>query len=79
MSNKYTHSAINKKEETKNQKEPDSLYNLDVIKGPGSQPVRDWEGSKELADIYKLISKNKKIIEKKAKLYNMKTTSNMFI
>ena len=30
MSNKYTHSAINKKEETKNQKEPDSLYNLDV-------------------------------------------------
>ena len=53
--------------------------NLDVIKGPGSQPVRDWEGSEELADIYKLISKNKKIIEKKAKLYNMKTTSNMLI
>ena len=30
MSNKYTHSAIKDKEEAKNQKEPDALYNLDV-------------------------------------------------
>ena len=40
--------------------------NLDVIKGPGSQYIRDWEGSEELADVYKLISKNRKIIESKA-------------
>ncbi len=53
--------------------------NLDVIKGPGSQYIRDWEGSEELADVYKLISKNRKIIESKAKLYNIKTSSNMLI
>ena len=53
--------------------------NLDVIKGPGSQYIRDWEGSEELADIYKLISKNKKIIEEKVKLYNIKTSSNKLI
>ena len=53
--------------------------NLDVIKGQGSQCIREWEGSEELADIYKLISKNKKIIESKVKLYNIKTSSNMLI
>ena len=53
--------------------------NLDVIKGPGSQGIRDWEGSEELAEIYKLISKNKKIIQDKVKLYTLKTTSNMLI
>ena len=53
--------------------------NLDVIKGPGSQGIRDWEGSEELAEIYKLISKNKKIIRDKVKLYTLKTTSNMLI
>ena len=53
--------------------------NLDVIKGPGSQYIRDWEGSEELADVYKLISKNRKIIESKVKLYNIKTSSNMLI
>ena len=53
--------------------------NLDVYKGPGGQYIRDWEGSEELADIYKLISKNKKIIENKAKLYNIKSSSNMLI
>ena len=53
--------------------------NLDVIKGPGSQYIRDWEGSEELADIYKLISKNKKLIESKVKIYNIKTSSNMLI
>ena len=53
--------------------------NLDVIKGPGSQYIRDWEGSEELADIYKLISKNKKIIEEKVKMYNIKTSSNKLI
>ena len=53
--------------------------NLDVIKGQGNQCIREWEGSEELADIYKLISKNKKIIESKVKLYNIKTSSNMLI
>ena len=53
--------------------------NLDAIKGPGTQFVRDWEGSEELADIYKLISKNKKIIKDKVKLYTIKTSSNMLI
>ena len=53
--------------------------NLDVFKGPESQCIRDWEGSEELADVYKLISKNKKIIKDKVKLYTLKTTSNMLI
>ena len=53
--------------------------NLDVIKGCGSQFIRDWEGSQELAEIYKLIAKNKKLIKDKVKLYCIKTSSNMLI
>ena len=53
--------------------------NLDVIKGPGSQYIRDWEGSEQIAEIYKLISKNKKVIRDKVKLYTIKTSSDLFI
>ena len=53
--------------------------NLDVIKGPGSQYIRDWEGSEEITEIYKLISKNKKVIRDKVKLYTIRTSSNLLI
>ena len=53
--------------------------NLDVVKGCGNQFIRDWEGSQELAEIYKLIAKNKKVIRDKVKLYCIKSSSNMLI
>ena len=53
--------------------------NLDVIKGPGSQYIRDWEGSEQITGIYKLISKNKKAIKDKVKLYTIRTSDNLFI
>ena len=53
--------------------------NLDVIKGPGSQYIRDWEGSEQITEIYKLISKNKKAIKDKVKLYTIRTSDNLFI
>ena len=53
--------------------------NLDVIKGPGSQYIRDWEGSEEITEIYKLISKNKKAIKDKVKLYTIRTSDNLLI
>jgi len=53
--------------------------NLDAIKGPESQYIREWEGSEEMAEVYKKISKNKKLIKEKVKLYNIKTSSNMLI
>ena len=53
--------------------------NLDVFKGCGNQFIRDWEGSQELAEIYKLIAKNKKVIRDKVKLYCIKSSSNMLI
>ena len=53
--------------------------NLDVIKGPGSQYIRDWEGSEEITEVYKLISKNKKAIQDKVKLYTIRTSDNLLI
>ena len=53
--------------------------NLDVIKGPGSEYIRDWEGSEEITEIYKLISKNKKAIKDKVKLYTIRTSDNLLI
>ena len=53
--------------------------NLDVIKGPKSEYIRDWEGSEEIDEVYKLISKNKKIIKDKVKLYTIRTSSDLFI
>ena len=53
--------------------------NLEAIKGPESQYIREWEGSEEMAEVYKKISKNKKLIKEKVKLYNIKTSSNMLI
>ena len=53
--------------------------NLDVIKGPGSEYIRDWEGSEQITEIYKLISKNKKAIKDKVKLYTIRTSDNLFI
>ena len=53
--------------------------NLDVLKGPGSQYIRDWEGSEQITHIYKLISKNKKAIKDKVKLYTIRTSDNLLI
>ena len=53
--------------------------NLDVIKGPGSEYIRDWEGSEQITEIYKLISKNKKLIKDKVKLYTIRTSDNLLI
>ena len=50
-----------------------------MIKGPGSQYIRDWEGSEQITEIYKLISKNKKAIKDKVKLYTIKTSDNLLI
>lgn len=53
--------------------------NLDVIKGPGSQYIRDWEGSEDISEIFRLISKNKKVIRDKVKLYTIRTSDDLFI